>query len=201
MRKKPQSVTTISGVQSLVLCFLIVGSLLDVCAQSASTGALTGLVTDPTGSVLQNSKISLSNYGTGETRTAMTNQDGLYRFSMLPPGEYELRVEVVGFAPVVVRQVMIRITEVRSIAIQLTVKGVKEEVVVKAPLLQTDNVALGSVIDRGTIVTLPLVNRNYTQILGLTAGTNTDVVDATQLGAGSQEIRANGARAERRRIS
>lgn len=201
MRKKPQSATTISGVQSLVLCFLIVGSLLDVCAQSASTGALTGLVTDPTGSVLQNSKISLSNYGTGETRTAMTNQDGLYRFSMLPPGEYELRVEVVGFAPVVVRQVMIRITEVRSIAIQLTVKGVKEEVVVKAPLLQTDNVALGSVIDRGTIVTLPLVNRNYTQILGLTAGTNTDVVDATQLGAGSQEIRANGARAERRRIS
>ena len=194
MRKKPQLVTTISGVQSLVLCLLIVGSLLDVCAQSASTGALTGSVTDPTGSVLQNSKISLRNYGTGETRTAITNQDGLYRFSLLPPGEYELRVEVVGFAPLVVRQVMIWITEVRTIAIQLTVKGVKEEVVVKAPLLQTDNVALGSVIDRGTIVTLPLVNRNYTQILGLTAGTNTDVVDATQLGAGSQEIRANGAR-------
>jgi len=39
-----------------------------------------------------------------------------------------------------------------------------------------------------------LVNRNYTQILGLTGGTNTDVVDATLLGAGSQELRANGAR-------
>ena len=89
---------------------------------------------------------------------------------------------------------MIQITEVRSITTQLAVKGVKQEVVIKAPLLQTDNVALGSVIDRATIVTLPLVNRNYTQILGLTAGTNTDVVDATQLGAGSQEIRANGAR-------
>ena len=49
-------------------------------------------------------------------------------------------------------------------------------------------------IDASTIVALPLVNRNYTQILGLTSGTNTDVVDATQLGAGSQEIRANGAR-------
>ena len=166
MSKRLQLVTTISGVQSLVLCLLIVGSLLDVCAQSASTGALTGSVTDSTGAVLQNSKISLRNYGTGETRTAITNQAGLYRFSLLPPGEYELRVEVVGFAPLVVRQVMIWITEVRTIAIQLTVKGVKEEVVVKAPLLQTDNVALGSVIDRGTIVTLPLVNRNYTQILG-----------------------------------
>src|SRR6202042_725706 len=77
---------------------------------------------------------------------------------------------------------------------QLAIKGAREEVMVKAPLLQTDNAALGSVIDRRTIVTLPLVNRNYTQLLGLTAGTNTDVVDATQMGAGSQEIRANGAR-------
>ena len=41
---------------------------------------------------------------------------------------------------------------------------------------------------------MPLVDRNFTEILGLTAGTNTNIVDATQLGAGSQEIRANGAR-------
>ena len=194
MHKRLHLATTVSGVQSLVLCLLIVWTSLHVCAQSASTGALTGSVTDPTGAVLQNVKITLRHYGTSETRTAITNRDGLYRFSLLPPGEYELTVEAVGFAPLVVREVMIQITEVRSIATQLAVKGVKEEVVVKAPLLQTDNVALGSVIDRGTIVTLPLVNRNYTQILGLTAGTNTDVVDATQLGAGSQEIRANGAR-------
>ena len=92
-----------------------------------------------------------------------------------------MTVEAVGFAPLVVREVMIRITEVRSIATQLAVKSVREEVVVKAPLLQSDNVALGSVIDRRTIVALPLVNRNYTQILGLTAGTNTNVVDAIQL--------------------
>ena len=57
-----------------------------------------------------------------------------------------------------------------------------------------ENATLGRVIDQKTIVDLPLVNRNYTEILGLTPGTNTDVVDATQLGAGSQEVRANGAR-------
>ena len=44
----------------------------------------------------------------------------LYRFSQLSPGEYDLRVEVAGFAPLVVRNVMIRISEVKSIAIQLT---------------------------------------------------------------------------------
>jgi hypothetical protein len=194
MRKILRLATTISGVQSLVLSLLVVGSSLDVCAQSASTGALTGTVTDPTRAVVQNAKVTLRNYGTDKTLTAVTDQDGSYRFSLLPAGEYELTVEAVGFAPLVVRKVMIQITEVRRIAIQLAVSGVREEVVVEAPLLQSDNAALGRVIDRGTIVTLPLVNRNYTQILGLTAGTNTDVVDATQLGAGSQEIRANGAR-------
>src|SRR5260370_1146154 len=80
--------------------------------------------------------------------------------------------------------------------IQVAIRGAKEQITVSArpPLLQTENATLGRVIDQETIVDLPLVNRNYTEILGLTAGTNTDVVDATQLGAGSQEIRANGAR-------
>ena len=176
------------------ICLLVVVSSLDLCAQSASTGALTGTVTDPTGAVLQNAQITLRNSGTGESRTATTDRDGSYRLSLLPPGEYELTVEAVGFAPLVVREVLIRITEVRSLATQLAVKGVRQDLVVEAPLLQTDNVALGRVIARDTIVGLPLVNRNFTQILGLTAGTNTDVVDATLLGAGSQEIRANGAR-------
>jgi Carboxypeptidase regulatory-like domain len=192
--KKLRSDVTVFGVQILLICFLVVASSLDVCGQSPSTGALTGTVTDPTSGVLQNARIALRNTGTDETRTAITDQHGSYRFSLLPPGEYELTVVAEGFASVVVREVLIRITEVRSLATQLAVKGVRQDLVVEAPLLQTDNVALGRVIARDTIVGLPLVNRNFTQILGLTAGTNTDVVDATLLGAGSQEIRANGAR-------
>jgi hypothetical protein len=77
---------------------------------------------------------------------------------------------------------MIQISEVRPIPIKLAVKGVREVLEVRSPLLQTEGAALGRVIDESTIVDLPLVNRNYTQILGLTSGTNTDVVDAMQLG-------------------
>ncbi len=92
--------------------------------------------------------------------------------------------------------VQVRITEVSRLKIQLTIGGAKEQVAVSAkpPLLQTENATLGRVIDQETVVDLPLVDRNFTEILGLTAGTNTNIVDATQLGAGSQEIRANGAR-------
>jgi hypothetical protein len=94
------------------------------------------------------------------------------------------------------QDVQVQITEVSRLKIQLTINGAKEQITVSAkpPLLQTENATLGRVIDQKTIVDLPLVDRNYTEILGLTPGTNTNVVDATQLGAGSQEIRANGAR-------
>ena len=52
-------------LQAMSICLLVVVSSLDVCAQSASTGALTGTVTDPTGAVLQNAQIALRNAGTG----------------------------------------------------------------------------------------------------------------------------------------
>src|SRR5262245_290207 len=194
MRKMQRLAASISGIQSLVLCLLFIGSSLDLYAQSASTGALTGTVTDAADAVVQNANVTFRSYATNETLKAVTSQDGLYRFSLLPPGDYELTVDAAGFAPLVLGHVRIQISEVRRIPIKLAVQCVTEKVEVKSPLLQTESVTLGSVIDEGTIVALPLVNRNYTQILGLTAGTNTDVVDATQLGAGSQEIRANGAR-------
>jgi hypothetical protein len=84
----------------------------------------------------------------------------------------------------------------KSPKIELALTGAKEQIAIsaKVALLQTENATLGRVIDRNTIEELPLVNRNFTEILGLTAGINTDIVDTTQLGAGSQEIRANGAR-------
>jgi len=183
-----------STSRSLAFCLLVILTSFDLFAQSASTGALTGTVFDPAGAVVPNATIILRNNGTRQTFTAVTDPSGIYRFALLPPGQYAVTVEAVGFAPIVLGEVVIQITEVRRIQIRLVVRGAKEVIEVKAPLLQTEDAALGRVIDRGTIVALPLVNRNYTQILGLTAGTNTDVVDATQLGAGSQEIRANGAR-------
>ena len=186
--------TKASISQSLAFYLLVIVTAFEVFAQSASTGALTGTVTDPMGAVVPKATITLRNNGTGQVLTAVTDLEGLYRLSLLPAGQYELRVEMAGFAPYILREVMIQISEVRRIPVKLAVQGAIEVVDVESPLLQTEGAALGRVIDGSTIVTLPLVNRNYTQILGLTSGTNTDVVDATQLGAGSQEIRVNGAR-------
>jgi hypothetical protein len=164
--------------------------------QTANTGAIAGTVTDPSGALVARAAIVVKSQATQEERHLATDAEGNFSVPFLTPGNYDLTVRAPGFEPIVLKGIHAQITEVSRLKIQLPVGGAKEQIAVsaKAPLVQTENATLGRVIDRQTVVDLPLVDRNFTEILGLTAGTNTDIVDATQLGVGSQEIRANGAR-------
>jgi hypothetical protein len=163
--------------------------------QTGDTGAIAGTVSDPSGALVPRAAVVIDSQGTGERRDLATDAEGNFSVQFLPPGKYDLTVQAAGFEPFILDGVQVQITEVSRVKIKLALRGAKQQIVVSAnPLLQTENATLGRVIDQETIVDLPLVDRNFTEILGLTAGTNTNIVDATQLGAGSQEIRANGAR-------
>src|SRR5712692_4052486 len=177
-------------ISAVALCSLTTNG------QTANTGAIAGTVTDPSGALVGGAAIVVKSQATHEERDLATDAVGSFSVPFLMPGDYELTVRTTQFEPLILKSVQVRITEVSRLKIQLTITGARAEMTItaKPPLLQTENATLGRVIDRTTIEELPLVNRNFTEILGLTAGTNTDIVDATQLGAGSQEIRANGAR-------
>jgi hypothetical protein len=164
--------------------------------QTANTGAIAGSVSDPSGASVATAALIVKSQATQEERDLTTDAEGSFAVPFLTPGNYDLTVRASGFEPLVLKSVQVQITEVTRLKIQLTISGAKEQITVSAapPLLQSENATLGRVIDQNTVQELPLVNRNFTEILGLTAGINTDIVDATQLGAGSQEIRANGAR-------
>src|SRR6201998_714812 len=181
---------TLLQVSVLVLCSL------GMLGQTANTGAIAGTVSDPSRAMVAHAEIAVKSQATQEERDLITDAEGNFSVPFLSPGNYDLTVRAPGFEPLVLQGVQVRITEVSRLKIQLTIKGAKEQLDVSAKpsLLQTENATLGRVIDRNTVEELPLVDRNFTEILGLTAGTNTDIVDATQLGAGSQEIRTNGAR-------
>src|SRR6266404_3900845 len=178
-----------------VICAFALCSL-PVCGQTANTGAIAGSVSDPSGAPVAGAAVVIKSQATEEERDLTTDAEGIFSVPFLTPGNYDLTVRMRGFKLLVLKSVQVQITEVSRLKIQLTISSAKEQITVSAtpPLLQTENATLGRVIGQQTIVDLPLVNRNYTEILGLTAGINTDIVDATQLGAGTQEIRANGAR-------
>src|SRR6266851_5532175 len=181
---------TMLGISSFLLCAL------PIYGQTANTGAIAGTVSDQSGALVPGAGVVISSQGTAEKRDLATDAEGNFSVQFLTPGSYDMTVRASGFEPFILTGVQVQITEVSKLKIQLALSGAKEQVTVSAApsLLQTENATVGRVIDRTTIEELPLVNRNFTEILGLTAGTNTNIVDATQLGAGSQEIRANGAR-------
>src|SRR5579864_8365967 len=66
----------------------------------AQTGALAGKVTDASSAPVANAKVTAVSADTGQTQTATTGTDGVYRFALLPLGSYRVKVEAAGFAPV-----------------------------------------------------------------------------------------------------
>ena len=85
-------------VFALFLCFAVLFACTSpVWAQTASTGALTGTITDPSGGVIVGATVELTSRATGQGRTTTSDSAGTYIFSLLQPGNYSVKVSAVGF--------------------------------------------------------------------------------------------------------
>lgn len=156
-------------------------------AQTASTGALTGQVTDPNGAVVAGAQVTTTNESTGAKRTAVSQDNGIYSIALLPPGSYKVEIAKQGFKMAVVNSVQVNVTESKRLDSQLEVGSMQERVVVvsDAQVLQTESPTLGSVADHEVVANLPLVTRNYTQIVTLSPGIAAGVTNAAALGRGN----------------
>src|SRR5215472_17165592 len=79
--------------------------------QTAGTGALTGTVSDPSGSSVPNVRVTAMNGDTGQTRAAQTDGRGVYTLTLLPPGAYRVTFTAMGFKTADVNGVRINVTE------------------------------------------------------------------------------------------
>ena len=183
---------------------LVVGVLLVIClfivfapsmmAQTASTGALTGTVKDPSGAVIPNATITATSLDSGAVRSATTAADGIYRFSLLPPGNYRVRIEASGFKPVEIPSATVNVTETEVLDRNLEVGGQTQTVTVESDVeaVQTTSSTLGTVANARTLTELPLNTRNYTNLLAMSGGVSADVNNATLLGKGTTRMAVNG---------
>src|SRR5439155_17431360 len=76
---------------------LVLGS---AASAQTDTAALSGRITDPSGGVIVGADVSVTNTATGTTLRTVTNDAGLYNFSVLPPGAYALFARAQGFQQV-----------------------------------------------------------------------------------------------------
>src|SRR5262249_50972731 len=153
-----------------------------------------GTLTDPSGAAIPGVTVTLINLDTNQPRTATTGTDGNYKFSLLPPGAYRIRFSAAGFKTAEVPSVTINVTETPVLDQSLEVGAQPESVTVEAQAqaLQTGSSTLGTVVGTPTVNELPLASRNYTQILGLSAGANVGVNNATAFGKGTLDMSVNG---------
>ena len=171
-------------------------------SQSSTTGALTGIVTDTSQATVPGVTIQLANEASGEVRSTTSNADGSYSFQLVAPGRYLLQAELSGFKTVARSGIRVSVTETTRLDLTLELGTLQETVTVAATsaLVQLDNSSLGRVVGAEALSQLPLVNRNYTQILALSPGITSDLTNAGELGRGSggqttARTSVNGARA------
>jgi outer membrane receptor protein involved in Fe transport len=178
---------------SLIGLFALMWSV-PVMAQSADTGALTGIIRDPSGAVIAGAEISVTNISTSQSRSAVTGTDGIYRFSLLPPGKYKVKASMAGFKTAEFPSITVNVTQTAVLDCTLEIGTPNETLTVEAgaEILQTATSTLGTLVSSQEVVSLPLTSRNYTQILDLSTGVSAAVHDATALGKGTQYTSVNG---------
>src|SRR5690348_6383538 len=94
-----------------VLCLALILSLClaGLCLSQTVSATLLGNVTDVSGAVVPNAKVTITETNTGVSRTGQTNESGNYSFTNLPPGMYSVSVEATGFKKETQRNVNVQV--------------------------------------------------------------------------------------------
>ena len=179
------------GSMVLLLVFFVT---LPVCA-GGPTGTITGTVTDPSGAVVRNARITILNEATNALRNAESNDDGDFTVALLPPGRYRVTAESAGFRRSVFNDVTVDVDQTARVDFALEVGAATEEVKVKdtPPAIQTDTSTLGQVLNNRLVQELPLNERNFLDFALLVPGSQLPAEgsqNSTQGGA----LSVNGAR-------
>ncbi len=173
---------------SLALLILLMAGAVSRTNAQATSGAISGVVTDERQSVIANAAVTARNVGTNETRSSTTDSEGRYRFLNLPIGDYEITVQTNGFAKLVRSGVELLLNQDAVVNIVLKPSAVEEIVTVaeNASLLNTSNAEVSTRFDSKRLSELPLApNRNVLNVALSAAG-------VSQLGSGQSDFATGG---------
>src|SRR5713101_10074738 len=160
-------------VVGIAVTFALLFCAADAGAQASRVGAtLEGTVRDPSGAVIPNSKITLHNPLTNQSRTVTTDEQGFFRAEQLSVGTYEVRVEQTGFAPYRQAGVGASLGQTVHLDIVLAPASASEQVTVSAQpsSLDASQTSVVSSVDQERIEELPVRSRNYLDFVLLAPG-------------------------------
>ena len=191
-RNLTSSSFSLAGAVLYILILFLCSSFAVVQAQSA-TATLSGIVTDPAGAVVSGVNISVINIAQGFTRTATTNDEGAFTIPLLSAGTYIVKAERQGFNPTEIRNVVLNVSDQKTIKLLLKVGNITESVeIVDGSNLQNQSATVATVVDRQFVGNLPLNGRTFQNLITLAPGTVLTVTSALEVG----QFSVNGQRAD-----
>jgi hypothetical protein len=154
--------------RGLFLCVLLFAGTIYSYSQ-ATNGSINGTLTDQSGAVVVNAKVTLTDLNTSSARTAQTNPAGFYQFINLPPGTYKVTAQKAGYKQLVRQPIVLQVASTLLIDLSLAVGNTTQQVVVTAgtPLIQAESSTLGAVVDQRQTTEMPLNGRNPMSLVAL----------------------------------
>lgn len=146
-----------SWLRSALAVSVLLGSLSGIAVAQTQSGTITGVVTDEQGSVLPGVLVSIGSPVLIRPQSTVTNDRGVYSFIALPPGEYLVRFELTGFAPVERGGIRVSVNVVTTIDQRLGLAAVSETLTVSgfAPAVDTKSTSRGTNFDDTLLQTIP----------------------------------------------
>ncbi len=195
----PVSAPRLCRAFALLLALLPLLATVSLRAQSV-TASIDGFVTDASGAAIPAAAVTVTETSTGIVHLTTTNAAGVFTVPQLLPGHYSVKVAKDGFSTVERPAFELQVNQNASLTIALpvgSVAGQTVEVSGSTPLLDIDNVSLGTVIGAEEIADLPLNGRQFIQLLQLVPGVAPTTVSQNgsqiQIGAGAVNPAIGGA--------
>jgi hypothetical protein len=154
-------------ILAVLACLLL---SLPAAAQTSTTGAVQGTVTDPQGAVVAGAEVKLLDQATNRSQIERTNDDGLYIFANVLPGIYNVTVARTGFRTAQVTQLKVEVNKSYTVNLALEVGQMTEVVQVEAGVgaeLQTTDAQVGNVVQTRVLRSLPTSGRSTLELISL----------------------------------
>lgn len=181
-----------SVITLALLCFFCQNS-----TAQATSGTLTGVVTDPTGAVVPHANVTIKDTQHGSGVTATTGADGLFTRTQLPNGIYDVTISAEGFKPTEQNNIVVNIDRETRINVTLALGTASQTVQVvgnEAPVLVTDRAEISTTLPSSDLIQIPTLGQNVTQLELLAPGTvrNTYDIAGAENPQGGQANNTNG---------
>ncbi len=138
----------------------------------ANTGAIEGIVSDPSGRAVAGAQVAVTNVGTNFTRSLLTDAEGRFRGLLLPLGPYKVTVKAANFGTMVRNGLDLAVGQTISLTVALSISQVEQVVSVsaEAPILESGRVESSTYLDQRSVHDLPNNGRNFLSLVPLTPG-------------------------------